>query len=143
MLITGVSTFYSTHHELDELFDAQLAQYARLVRHLFWKSHPVSREQNTIIEVPRIMEDDAQTTTARNARSKATSTKVKLQFKYGVKMANFFFVRRMQVPFLCNLMEAGYHVIKYDDQMDRVSVDSLPISMSGYSLLNVKIFAMN
>lgn len=34
LLITSLNTWFNVHHEIDELFDAQLAQYARLVRHL-------------------------------------------------------------------------------------------------------------
>ena len=34
MVITGFITYSSTHHELDELFDAQLTQYALSLIHI-------------------------------------------------------------------------------------------------------------
>lgn len=115
MLITGVSTFYSTHHELDELFDAQLAQYARLVRHLLLEKPSGVTDPNTIIEVPRIMEDDAQTTTAQERTLEGHKYESKIAVQVWRQDGKLLLRSANAGPLPMQPMEAGYHVIKYDD----------------------------
>ncbi|MGE4126109.1 MAG: histidine kinase dimerization/phospho-acceptor domain-containing protein [Pusillimonas sp.] len=52
MAVVGVTTYFSTQHEVDELFDAELAQYARLINRLLVEANTVSLGEQFVIPLP-------------------------------------------------------------------------------------------
>lgn len=65
LLITSLNTWFNVHHEIDELFDAQLAQYARLIRHLMVEPNtPLTADSNHAIEMPFLLDDGVEHTAA-------------------------------------------------------------------------------
>jgi two-component system sensor histidine kinase QseC len=80
--ITGFITYLNTHHELDELFDAQLAQYTRLIDQLVVQiiNNP-SGELPIVVSVPHISEDNIERTSAEERRVEGHKYEEKLAFQ--------------------------------------------------------------
>lgn len=80
--ITGFITYSSTHHELDELFDAQLAQYTRLVDELVVQIiNKPSGELPVVVNIPNIEEDNIERTSAEERRVEGHKYEEKLAFQ--------------------------------------------------------------
>ena len=82
MVITGFITYSSTHHELDELFDAQLTQYARLLDQLLIQnSLSLDHTDPLIVYVPQIAEDGIERTSAEERRPEGHKYENKVAFQ--------------------------------------------------------------
>lgn len=114
MLVTGISTFYSTHHELDELFDAQLAQYARLIRHLLVETPPARANADAVIEVPHIFEDGIERTSAQERHPEGHKYENKIAVQVWSKDGQLLLRSANAGTHPLQPMEAGYHVLNYD-----------------------------
>jgi len=114
MSVTGVSTFYSTHHELDELFDAQLAQYGRLVRHLLFERTSERTTLDTVIEVPRIIEDGVERTSAKERHPEGHKYESKIAVQVWSQDGQLLLRSANAGTHPLQPMEAGYHVVKFD-----------------------------
>ncbi len=114
MSVTGVSTFYSTHHELDELFDAQLAQYARLVRHLLLERTVTTSVANTVIEVPRIIEDGIERTSAQERHPEGHKYESKIAVQVWSLDGKLLLRSANAGTHPLQPMDAGYHVVNFD-----------------------------
>lgn len=82
LVITGFITYSSTHHELDELFDAQLAQYTRLVDQVVVQigSKP-SGDLPVVVSIPHIEEDNIERSSAEERRTEGHKYEEKLAFQ--------------------------------------------------------------
>lgn len=114
MSVTGVSTFYSTHHELDELFDAQLAQYGRLVRHLLVESSSVKPALDNVIEVPRIIEDGIERTSAQERHPEGHKYESKIAVQVWSQDGKLLLRSANAGTHPLQPMDAGYHVVNFD-----------------------------
>lgn len=114
MIVTGVSTFYSAHHELDELFDAQLAQYARLVRHLLVESSSIKPAFDNVIEVPRIIEDGIERTSAQERHPEGHKYESKIAVQVWSLDGKLLLRSANAGTHPLQPMDAGYHVVNFD-----------------------------
>ena len=64
MAVVGVTTYFSTQHEVDELFDAELAQYARLINRLLVEANTVSLGEQFVIPLPDGVAPDEEVSTS-------------------------------------------------------------------------------
>ena len=64
MAVVGVATYFSTQHEVDELFDAELAQYARLINRLLVEANTTTLGEQFVIPLPESIRVDAQDVTS-------------------------------------------------------------------------------
>ncbi len=64
--VAGIATYVSTQHEVDELFDAELAQYARLINRLLVEANTVSLGEQFAITLPDVQLADPAATTSRS-----------------------------------------------------------------------------
>jgi len=113
MLVTGGSTFYSTHHELDELFDAQLAQYARMVRHLLLEGPKEAINQEPVIEVPRIIEDGIERTSAQERHPEGHKYENKIAVQVWNASGQLLLRSANAGTHPLQPMESGYHVVEF------------------------------
>lgn len=82
LAITGYITYSSTHHELDELFDAQLAQYTRLIDQLVIQVIEKPADAlPVIVSIPGIEEDNIERTSAEERRAEGHKYEEKLAFQ--------------------------------------------------------------
>jgi len=114
MTVTGVSTFYSAHHELDELFDAQLAQYARLVRHLIVESSSIKPAFDNVIEVPRIIEDGIERTSEQERHPEGHKYESKIAVQVWSQDGKLLLRSANAGTHPLQPMDAGYHVVNFD-----------------------------
>ncbi len=114
MIVTGVSTFYSAHHEIDELFDAQLAQYARLVRHLLVESSSIKPSFDNVIEVPRIIEDGIERTSAQERHPEGHKYESKIAVQVWSQDSKLLLRSANAGTHPLQPKDAGYHVVNFD-----------------------------
>lgn len=108
--ITGFITYSSTHHELDELFDAQLAQYTRLINQLVVQtlSKP-SGELPVIVSIADIKEDNIERTSAEERRVEGHKYEEKLAFQVWTTKGNLLLRSSNAGTEPLAPLKAGYH----------------------------------
>lgn len=82
LLVTGVTSYFTAQHEMDEVFDAQLAQYARLIDQFIASSPPVPQDKlPVVVGIPHFKEDGIERTSAQERRLEGHKYEEKLAFQ--------------------------------------------------------------
>jgi two-component system sensor histidine kinase QseC len=115
LLTTGFITYSTAHHEMDEIFDAQLAQYARMIDQFISQSPlPPSDRLPLIVGVPDIAEDNIERTSAQERRSEGHKYEEKLVFQVWSSKGDLILRSKNSESAALIAFKTGYHDIVYN-----------------------------
>ena len=115
LMATGFITYSTAHHEMDEIFDAQLAQYARMIDQFISQSPlPASDRLPVIVGVPDIVEDDIERTSAQERRPEGHKYEEKLVFQVWSSKGDLILRSKNSESAALIAFRAGYHDIVYN-----------------------------
>ena len=117
LLVTGVISYYTAQHEMDEIFDAQLAQYARLIDQFIASSPPVPQEKlPVVVGIPHFAEDGIERTSAEERRLEGHKYEEKLAFQVWSPAGQLILRSKNAESVKLIPHTPGYHEITYNNR---------------------------
>ena len=117
LIVTGVTSYYTAQHEMDEVFDAQLAQYARLIDQFIASSPPVPQEKlPVVVGMPHFVEDGIERTSAEERRLEGHKYEEKLAFQVWSSSGQLILRSKNADSVSLIPHTPGYHEITYNQR---------------------------
>ena len=114
LITTGFITYSTAHHEMDEIFDAQLAQYARMIDQFISQAPlPSSDQLPLIVGVPTFADDDIERTSAQERRTEGHKYEEKLVFQVWSEKGDLILRSKNSESAALIAFKTGYHDINY------------------------------
>jgi two-component system, OmpR family, sensor histidine kinase QseC len=115
LIATGFFTYFTAHHEMDEIFDAQLSQYARMIDQFMSSTPPVPEDKlPLVVGVPHIKEDGIERSSAEERRLEGHKYEEKLAFQVWNSKDQLILRSKNAEAVLVAPHEPGYHEIIYN-----------------------------
>lgn len=117
LIATGLFTYSTAHHEMDEIFDAQLAQYARMIDQFMANTPSVPADRlPLVVGVPDIKEDGIERSSAEERRLEGHKYEEKLAFQVWNSKDQLILRSKNAEAVLIAPHQAGYHEIVYNER---------------------------
>lgn len=117
-ITTGVITYFTAHHEMDEIFDAQLAQYARMIDQLVTNLPSLPADKLPIeVGVPNIKEDGIERSSAEERRLEGHKYEEKLVFQAWSAAGQLILRSKNSENESMIAFQPGYHEIIHNGQL--------------------------
>lgn len=115
LITTGFITYSTAHHEMDEIFDAQLAQYARMIDQFISQVPlPTSDQLPLIVGVPTFADDNIERTSAQERRTEGHKYEEKLVFQVWSEKGDLILRSKNSESAALIAFKTGYHDINYN-----------------------------
>jgi len=110
---TALASYYSSQHEMDELYDAQMAQYARAISHLLNSHIQNSDSPGAPIEAPAVMEDFVEKSSADERQVQGHKYEAKLGMQIWTSSGQLLQHSANVGETALLPMVAGYHLVRH------------------------------